>query len=74
MVLVQPLAKLDKLNADPIYKGKLADCGVQNAVVIGCDEKGVPIVLDCKDLKTYLLDPASSGKDCIKHCIQILYN
>ncbi len=72
-VIVQPLAKLDKLNADPINIKKLADCGVQHAVVIGCDEHGAPILLDCDSLKTYLLDPASTGKEYIKHSIIIAY-
>jgi hypothetical protein len=59
-VMIQPLLKLDKVNADPATVQKLADCGVTDAIVIGSDARGVPILLALATLKTYLLDPGRS--------------
>ncbi len=56
-IKIQPLIKLDKVNSDPATVKKLADLGVQDAIVIGNDENSVPILLNTKTLKTYLLDP-----------------
>ena len=69
---IQPIAKLDKLNSDPKNAKVLSECGIKQAAVIGSDEHGVPVLLDCESLKTYLLDPASTGPDCIKNAITIL--
>jgi len=56
-VKIQPLMKLDKVNSDPATVKKLTDLGVQDAIVIGNDENGIPVLLNTKTLKTYLLDP-----------------
>jgi hypothetical protein len=56
-VKIQPLMKLDKVNSDPATVKKLSDLGVEDAIVIGNDENGIPIILATKTLKTYLLDP-----------------
>ena len=57
-VRIQPLAALDKLNADAANISKMRESGVQDALVIGADETGIPIIISCQTLKTYLLDPA----------------
>jgi hypothetical protein len=57
-VRIQPLAQLDKLNADAATVAKMRASGAQDALVIGADETGVPILISCETLKTYLLDPA----------------
>ncbi len=56
-VAIQPLLKLDKVNTDPATVKTLADRGVTDAIVIGNDARGVPILLALATLKTYLLDP-----------------
>ncbi len=60
-VRIQPLAMLDKVNADPANIAKLRDVGAQDALVIGADETGIPILIACATLKTYLLDPAQTA-------------
>jgi hypothetical protein len=57
-VHIQPLAQLDKLNADTGTLAKMRESGAQDALVIGADEAGIPILISCLTLKTYLLDPA----------------
>jgi len=73
-VRIQKLADLNKVNAKPENIRKLAECGVENAVLIGSDELGVPILLDCGTLKTYLLDPESVGQEYLKHQITITHD
>lgn len=60
-VAIQPLAQLDKLNSDPASLGKMAELGVQDALVIGSDAAGIPILIACQTLKTYLLDPGMTA-------------
>jgi hypothetical protein len=57
-VNIQPLAQLDKLNGDAGTVAKMRESGVEDALVIGADEAGIPILISCQTLKTYLLDPA----------------
>ncbi len=73
-VRIQKLADLNQVNAKPENVRKLAECGVENAVLIGSDERGTPILLDCGTLKTYLLDPEAAGKDYLKHPITITHD
>jgi hypothetical protein len=56
-VTIQPLAALDKLNSDSANLAKMRDLGVHDALVIGADAAGIPILIACQTLKTYLLDP-----------------
>jgi hypothetical protein len=60
-VVIQPLAQLDKLNSDPASLAKMAELGVKEALVIGSNEAGIPIVIACQTLKTYLLDPGMTA-------------
>lgn len=73
-VNIQPLAQLDKLNADPGTVAKMRASGAEDALVIGADEAGIPILISCQTLKTYLLDPAmpESGS-YLKNEIKITY-
>jgi hypothetical protein len=57
-VRIQPLAQLDKLNSDAGTLAKMRESGVLDALVIGADEAGIPILISTQTLKTYLLDPA----------------
>ena len=57
-----------------IYTRFLRMKGVDVLSICGSDEHGVPILLDCETLKTYLLDPASSAQDYLKFSITIAYN
>ena len=59
-VIVQPLAKLDKLNADAANIAKMSALGAKESLIIGSNEAGVPIIIACQTLKTYLLDPGST--------------
>ena len=59
-VMVQPLAKLDKLNSDAANVAKMSALGAKESLVIGSNEAGIPIIISCQTLKTYLLDPAST--------------
>ncbi len=60
-VVIQPLAQLDKLNSDPASLAKMAALGVKDALVIGSDAAGIPILIACQTLKTYLLDPGMTA-------------
>lgn len=60
-VRIQPLVKIEKMNADAATLRTLEACGVTDALVIGNDAAGIPILLACATLKTYLLDPGMSG-------------
>lgn len=60
-VRIQPLVKIEKMNADAATISKLDDYGVSDALVIGNDAAGTPILLDCATLKTYLLDPGMTA-------------
>lgn len=73
-VRIQPLAQLDKLNADAATVAKMRASGAQDALVIGADETGIPILISCETLKTYLLDPAmpESGS-YLKNEIKIIH-
>jgi hypothetical protein len=52
---------------------KLSDLGAQDAIVIGNDEHGVPILLNTKTVKVYLLDPAvTQPGEYIKNEIKII--
>ncbi len=60
-VRIQPLAMLDKLNADAANVAKMREAGAKDALVIGADEAGMPILISCQTLKTYLLDPSMTA-------------
>ena len=57
-VNIQPLAQLNMLNSDAATLAKMHESGAEDALVIGADEAGIPILIACQTLKTYLLDPA----------------
>ena len=72
-VVIQPLAQLDKLNSDPASLAKLAELGVKDALVIGSNSAGIPILIACQTLKTYLLDPAMTAPGSyLKNEVKIL--
>jgi hypothetical protein len=72
-VKLQPLLKLDKVNSNTATVKKLSDLGAQDAIVIGNDEHGVPILLNTKTVKVYLLDPAVTQQgEYIKNEIKII--
>lgn len=71
MVRIQPLAMIEKINADPATARKLGEGGVVDALVIGNDEFGVPILLSCESLKTYLFDAEDEPGSYLKHEIVI---
>ena len=56
-VNVQPLAQLDKMNSDAATIAKMSELGVKDALVIGNNEAGIPLIISYQTLKTYLLDP-----------------
>lgn len=73
-VHIQPLAQLDKLNSDAATLAKMSASGAQDALVIGADETGIPILISCQTLKTYLLDPAMpEAGSYLKNEIKIIH-
>ena len=56
-VNIQPLAQLNKMNSDAATLAKMSALGVKDALVIGSNEAGIPLIIACQTLKTYLLDP-----------------
>lgn len=60
-VNVQPLAQLNKLNSDAATLAKMTELGVKDALVIGNNEAGIPLIIACQTLKTYLLDPTMTN-------------
>lgn len=73
-VNIQPLAQLDKLNADPGTVAKMRASGAEDALVIGADETGIPILISSQTLKTYLLDPAMpEAGSYLKNEIKIIH-
>ncbi len=73
-VVIQPLARIERVNADKTNQKKLADAGAGNAMVIGNDELGVPVIISCETLKAYLLDSDSLDPgEYLKHEITMVY-
>jgi len=73
-VQIQPLAQLNKLNADAATVAKMRESGAEDALVIGADEAGIPILISCQTLKTYLLDPAMPAPGSyLKNEIKIIH-
>jgi hypothetical protein len=73
-VHIQPLAQLDRLNADAPTVAKMREAGAADALVIGADEAGIPILISCQTLKTYLLDPAMpSAGSYLKNEIRLIH-
>ena len=73
-VKIQTLANIEKANNDKTNIKKMMEGAVANALVIGNDEFGVPIVMSRETLKTYLFETTDIVPgDYLKNEITIVY-